>query len=73
MPKAVQAFEDEKGGLHKSLEQATQSEIARKIFGSAESMAPSLAATVLKNRTEIERIFREYDECKFELTSGEET
>lgn len=70
MPKPIQGFEDHKGALHKTLEQATQSELAHKIFGSAESMAPSLAATVLNKRDEIERIFREYDECK-QTQSGE--
>ena len=69
MPKRIEAFEDHKGGLYKTLDQAAQSELAHKIFGSAESMAPSLAAKVLEKRTEIERIFREYDECK----QGEET
>lgn len=68
MPRRVEAFEDDKGALHKTLEQATQSELARKVFGSAESMAPSLATTVLKQRAEIERIFSEYDECKGETS-----
>jgi len=61
MPLKVEAYLDNRGKLHKTAEAATVEDLAHKVFGSAESMAPSLAQKVLTNRADIERIFAEYD------------
>lgn len=68
MPRKVEAYQDAKGDLHKTLEAATVADLARDVFGSGESMAPSLAKTVLTKRADIERIFAEYDEAKGEAS-----
>lgn len=61
MPKKVEAYLDDRGKLHKTLEAATIADLAHQVFGSGESMAPSLAQKVLTTRADIERIFAEHD------------
>jgi len=63
MPLKVEAYLDDRGKLHPTLEGATRSDLAHTVFGSEESMAPSLASKVLARRADIERIFATYDEC----------
>lgn len=70
MPLKVEAYLDNRGKLHQTLESAAMSDIAHEVFGSAESMAPSLAQKVLTKRAEIEAIFAAYDLAHNKETSA---
>lgn len=61
MPKATIGFTDGRGRLHSTARMATVSDLAA-LFGSMEGMATGIAHTILAKRTEIERIFAEFDE-----------
>jgi hypothetical protein len=63
MPQKVEAYLDNRGKLHQTLDAATIADLAHEVFGSAESMAPSLAQTLLRKRADIELIFASYDQA----------
>jgi hypothetical protein len=61
MPLKVEAYLDSRGKLHQTLDAAVIADLAHEVFGSTESMAPSLAQKVLAKRADIELIFASYD------------
>lgn len=50
MPLKVEAYLDSRGKLHQTLDAATIADLAHEVFGSAESMAPSLAQKLIDAR-----------------------
>ena len=62
MPKVTVGFTDARGRLHSTARMATVSDISA-LFGSMEGLSTGIANTILDHRSELERIFAEYDEA----------
>lgn len=63
MAKECIAYRDSKGGLHSSLERATLEDLAGVLgrVGDEGGMTAGVARMIFDKRTEIERVFVEYD------------
>lgn len=68
MPKATVGFTDGRGRLHSTAKMATVSDIAA-LFGSMEGMATGIAHTILEKRSDLERIFAEFDDISGKVRS----
>jgi hypothetical protein len=63
MPKQITAYADSKGNMFKTAVEATLSDITL-LFGNLEGMAPGIARVVFEKRTEIEKLYKEYNETQ---------
>lgn len=68
----VTAYADSKGTMFKTPEEAAISDLASLLGAGAEGMASGIARSLFSNRSKLEEIFAEYDDCTAIQTVAEE-